>query len=96
MIIATVGEPVIWVRYFITLTYTHTSAVGCISGLTYNELIKLNIRIDPRVPFSMGAATNILLMCLTGMATHTVAQDSSAELMPQLVESGTYGGRCRL
>ncbi|KAJ7364279.1 hypothetical protein DFH08DRAFT_798654 [Mycena albidolilacea] len=62
-------------------------------GLTYNGLIKLNIHIDPRVPFSMGGATNILLMCLTGMVTHTVAQDSSAEVMPQLVESGTYGGR---
>ncbi|KAJ7841602.1 hypothetical protein B0H14DRAFT_2782557 [Mycena olivaceomarginata] len=42
-----------------------TGVVGCISGLTYNGLIKLNIHIDPRVPFSMGGATNILLMCLT-------------------------------
>lgn len=80
----------------ITLTCTRASAVGCISGLTYNGLIKLNIHIDPRVPFSMGGATNILLMCLTGMMTHAVAQESSAEVMPQLVESGTYGGRCRL
>ncbi|KAJ7118255.1 hypothetical protein C8R44DRAFT_190374 [Mycena epipterygia] len=42
-----------------------TVVVGCISGLGYYKLITLNTYIDPRVPFSMGALTSILLMCLT-------------------------------
>ncbi|KAJ7272281.1 hypothetical protein C8J57DRAFT_279925 [Mycena rebaudengoi] len=42
-----------------------TVAVGCISGLGYYGIIKLGVSVDPRVPFSMGAATNVLLMCLT-------------------------------
>ncbi|KAJ7272303.1 hypothetical protein C8J57DRAFT_1599421 [Mycena rebaudengoi] len=42
-----------------------TVAVGCISGLGYYRVIKLGSSIDQRVPFGMGAATNVLLMCLT-------------------------------
>ncbi|KAJ7118305.1 hypothetical protein C8R44DRAFT_790552 [Mycena epipterygia] len=42
-----------------------TVVVGCISGLGYYNLITLHPYIDPRVPFIMGGATNILLMCLT-------------------------------
>ncbi|KAF8193635.1 hypothetical protein K438DRAFT_1761770 [Mycena galopus ATCC 62051] len=38
---------------------------GCITGLGYYGLIKLNIPIDPRVPFVMGGITNILMMSLT-------------------------------
>ncbi|KAJ6556643.1 hypothetical protein DFH09DRAFT_1317955 [Mycena vulgaris] len=42
-----------------------TVVVGCICGLGYYRLIKLNSYIDPRVPFIMGGTTNILMMCLT-------------------------------
>jgi len=42
-----------------------TVVVGCISGLGYYRLIKLNFSIDTRVPFIMGGITNILMMCLT-------------------------------
>ncbi|KAF8203372.1 hypothetical protein K438DRAFT_1757710 [Mycena galopus ATCC 62051] len=38
---------------------------GCITGLGYYGLIKLNIPIDPRVPFVMGGITNISMMSLT-------------------------------
>ncbi|KAF8193588.1 hypothetical protein K438DRAFT_1969482 [Mycena galopus ATCC 62051] len=42
-----------------------TVVEGCITGLGYYGLIKLNIPIDPRVPFVMGGITNILMMSLT-------------------------------
>ncbi|KAF7369473.1 hypothetical protein MVEN_00277000 [Mycena venus] len=42
-----------------------TVVVGCISGLTYYGIVKWGFTIDTRVPFIMGGATNILLMCLT-------------------------------
>ncbi|KAJ6452810.1 hypothetical protein C8R45DRAFT_1040165 [Mycena sanguinolenta] len=38
---------------------------GCVTGLGYYGIVKLNIHIDPRVPFILGASTNILMMCLT-------------------------------
>ncbi|KAF7336101.1 hypothetical protein MVEN_02157100 [Mycena venus] len=42
-----------------------TVVVGCISGLGYYRLISLNVYIDPKAPFLIGGATNIVLMCLT-------------------------------
>ncbi|KAF7377114.1 hypothetical protein MSAN_00130400 [Mycena sanguinolenta] len=38
---------------------------GCVTGLGYYGIVKLNIPIDPRVPFILGGSTNILMMCLT-------------------------------
>lgn len=43
-----------------------TPAVGCIAGLGYYGVVKLPIFVDPRVPFIMGASTNVVLMGLTG------------------------------
>jgi hypothetical protein len=42
-----------------------TPAVGCITGLGYYGVVKLPF-VDPRVPFIMGASTNVVLMGLTG------------------------------
>ncbi|KAJ7455845.1 hypothetical protein FB451DRAFT_1564851 [Mycena latifolia] len=42
-----------------------TVVVGCISVLRYYGVITSTSYIDTRVPFIMGGATNILLMCLT-------------------------------
>ncbi|KAF7366060.1 hypothetical protein MVEN_00482200 [Mycena venus] len=42
-----------------------TVVIGCISGLGYYGIAKMSVVIDPRVPFSMGGLTNILLVCLT-------------------------------
>lgn len=70
LIIATVGELTI---SFTGVIYSDVcTVVSCITGLGFYGLIKLNIYIDPRVPFSMGGATNILLMCLTGTAAHLI------------------------
>ncbi|KAJ7874499.1 hypothetical protein B0H14DRAFT_2717991 [Mycena olivaceomarginata] len=49
-----------WRKILVLPAIVIIATVG--DGLTYNGLIKLNIHIDPRVPFGMGGTTNILLI----------------------------------
>ncbi|KAJ7343792.1 hypothetical protein DFH08DRAFT_871278 [Mycena albidolilacea] len=55
-----------------------TMTVGCITGLGYYGVVKLPFFVDPRVPFIMGASTNVVLMGLTAGRIWYIRREAGA------------------